>query len=114
MTQVPDRPAEGDLPLRAAAAGLAAADDWRALFARYSDIVLVANSTASDVAALRAQYPRDALFVFFNSFALNMWLQYRQKGPWRDYLFGERAYMVLSLTAKSALAWQVFASTLVG
>ncbi|WP_412178800.1 3-deoxy-manno-octulosonate cytidylyltransferase [Rhizobium sp. TRM96647] len=66
MTQVPDRPAEGDLPLRAAAAGLAAADDWRALFARYSDIVLVANSTASDVAALRAQYPRDALFVFFN------------------------------------------------
>ncbi|MDP2329057.1 MAG: heliorhodopsin HeR [Dehalococcoidia bacterium] len=53
-----------------------------------------------------------SLFVFFNAFALNMWLQYRQVGPWRDYLFGERAYIVLSLTAKSALAWQVFAGTL--
>ena len=54
-----------------------------------------------------------SLFIFFNSFALNMVLQYRQVGPWRDYLFGERAYVLLSLTAKSALAWQVFAGTLV-
>ncbi len=54
-----------------------------------------------------------SLFLFFNSFALNMILQYRQVGPWRDYLFGERAYVLLSLTAKSALAWQVFAGTLV-
>jgi Heliorhodopsin len=55
-----------------------------------------------------------SLFVFFNVFALNMWLQYRRVGPWRSYLFGERAYMVLSLVAKSALAWQVFAGTLAG
>jgi hypothetical protein len=41
-----------------------------------------------------------------------MVLQYRRVGPWRDYLFGETAYMVLSLVAKSALAWQVFAGTL--
>lgn len=54
-----------------------------------------------------------SLFVLFNVFALNMWLQYRRIGPWRDYLFGESAYVFLSLTAKSALAWQVFASTLV-
>lgn len=54
-----------------------------------------------------------SLFVFFNSFALNMVLQYRQVGPWRDYLFGERVYVLLSLVAKSALAWQVFANTLV-
>lgn len=53
------------------------------------------------------------LFVFFNSFALNQWLQYRQKGPWRDYLFGERMYIILSLVAKSLLAWQVFGGTLV-
>jgi hypothetical protein len=52
------------------------------------------------------------LFVFFFSFALNMWLQYKKIGPWRDYLFGERAYVLLSLVAKSALAWQVFAGTL--
>lgn len=53
-----------------------------------------------------------SLFVFFNVFAVNMVLQYKRTGPWRDYLVGERAYVVLSLTAKSALAWQVFASTL--
>jgi hypothetical protein len=54
-----------------------------------------------------------SLFVFFNSFALNQVLQYRQTGPWRSYLFGEAVYVGLSLVAKSALAWQVFANTLV-
>jgi len=53
-----------------------------------------------------------SLFVLFFSFAVNMYLQYRKVGPWRDYLFGEKAYMVLSLVAKSALAWQVFGGTL--
>jgi len=52
------------------------------------------------------------LFVFFFSFALNMLLQYKKIGPWRDYLYGERVYVLLSLIAKSALAWQVFAGTL--
>jgi hypothetical protein len=52
------------------------------------------------------------LFVFFFCFAVNMVLQYKKVGPWRDYLFGERAYIFLSLVAKSALAWQVFAGTL--
>jgi hypothetical protein len=52
------------------------------------------------------------LFVFFFSFAVNMVLQYQKAGPWRDYLFGERVYIFLSLVAKSALAWQVFAGTL--
>ena len=47
-------------------------------------------------------------FVFFNSFALNMFLQYKRVGPWKDYLFGERGYQILSLVAKSALAWLVF------
>lgn len=53
-----------------------------------------------------------SLFVFFNVFAVNMLLQYKRVGRWRDYLYGERAYMLLSLFAKSALAWQVFAGTL--
>ncbi len=55
-----------------------------------------------------------SLFVFFNSFALNQWLQYKQVGRWKDYLTGERTYIVLSLVAKSLLAWQVFANVLVG
>lgn len=55
-----------------------------------------------------------SLFVFFNSFALNMVFQYRQTLRWSNYLFGENVYIVLSLTAKSLLAWQVFAGTLAG
>jgi hypothetical protein len=50
--------------------------------------------------------------VFFNLFAINMYLQYKKIGKWKDYLYGERMYIVLSLIAKSALAWQVFAGTL--
>jgi uncharacterized membrane protein len=49
-----------------------------------------------------------SIFIFFNSFAVNMWLQYQEIGPWDDYLFGEKMYVVLSLVAKSALAWQVY------
>ena len=55
-----------------------------------------------------------SLFVFFNSFAANQVLQYRRAGRWQDYLYGEKAYIVLSLGAKSALAWQVFGGTLAG
>lgn len=54
-----------------------------------------------------------SLFVFFNVFAANMWLQYKRIGPWRNYVFGEAVYVLLSLTAKSALAWQVFFPTLI-
>lgn len=52
------------------------------------------------------------LFVFFNIFAINMVLQYKQIGRWKDYLFGERIYIVLSMTAKSVLARIIFAGTL--
>ena len=52
------------------------------------------------------------LFVFFSCFAINMVLQYKKVWKWKDYLFGEKVYMILSLVAKSALAWQVFAGTL--
>lgn len=55
-----------------------------------------------------------SLFVLFNSFAVNMALQYAQVGRWRNYLFGEKTYIVLSLVAKSALAWQVFGGALAG
>lgn len=53
-----------------------------------------------------------SLFVFFMSFGVNQWLQYREVGKWRDYVFGEQAYIVLSLAAKSALAWQIFGNVL--
>ena len=54
-----------------------------------------------------------SLFVFFNTFAVTQFLQYKQIARWKDYVVGERTYILLSLLAKSALAWQVFAGTLV-
>ena len=54
-----------------------------------------------------------SLFVFFNTFAINQWLQYKQVGKWRSYLQGERTYITLSLVAKTALAWQVFSGAIV-
>lgn len=52
------------------------------------------------------------IFVSFDSFAVNFLLQYHRIGRWRSHLFGEVGYVVLSLVAKSALAWQVFAGAL--
>ena len=53
-----------------------------------------------------------SLFVFFNCFAIVMLLQYKQVGKWKNYVYGESTYVLLSLVAKSLLAWQVFAGTL--
>lgn len=53
-----------------------------------------------------------SIFLFFNCFAINMVLQYKKVGKWSNYLYGERTYIILSLVAKSLLAWQVFAGTL--
>lgn len=46
-------------------------------------------------------------FVAFNTFPVNMTLQYLKVGKWKDYLYGERVYIILSLVAKSILAWLV-------
>ena len=53
-----------------------------------------------------------AELVFFFSFGLNQWLQYRGIGRWRDYAYGEKTYLVLSLAAKSVLAWQIYGGSL--
>ena len=53
-----------------------------------------------------------AELVFFFSFGLNQWLQYRGIGRWRNYAFGEKTYLVLSLAAKSVLAWQIYGGSL--
>jgi len=54
------------------------------------------------------------LFLLFNTFALNMWLQYRGRGRWADPVFCERVYLMLSIVAKTALAWQVYFGALAG
>lgn len=51
-------------------------------------------------------------FIFFNLFPINMILQYKKVGKWSDYLYGERIYIILSLSAKTVLAWLVFSSVM--
>lgn len=67
---------------------------------------------ASDKAPTFVYWIYFSIFVFFNIFDINMILQYKKIGKWKDYLYGERAYIILSLVAKSLLAWQVWAGTL--
>jgi len=50
--------------------------------------------------------------IFFNTFPINMILQYKKVGKWKDYLHGERGYILLSLWSKTLLAWLVFAGVL--
>ena len=52
-----------------------------------------------------------SLFILWACFGVNQWLQYRQVGLWKDYLYGEQTFLVLSLVAKSALAWQIVAGS---
>ena len=54
-----------------------------------------------------------SIFLLFNSFAWVQYKQYQAKGKWKDYLRGERAYIVLSFVAKAALSMQIFANTLI-
>jgi hypothetical protein len=53
-----------------------------------------------------------SLFLLFNCFAIVQYKQYKAQGKWANYLRGERTYIVLSLVAKSLLAWQVFSGSL--
>ncbi|MEG2270071.1 MAG: heliorhodopsin HeR [Bacilli bacterium] len=46
-------------------------------------------------------------FILFNCFPINMILQYKGIGKWKDYLYGEKVYIILSLVAKTLLAWFV-------
>merc|ERR1712028_288076 len=50
-------------------------------------------------------------FIFFNTFPVNMVLQYARVGKWKDYRVGEKTYIVLSLASKSLLTWLVFGGT---
>ncbi len=81
---------------------------WIVIFLYF--IGSVSSGEAKPPAFVYAILP--TLFVFFNIFAINMVLQYKKVGPWSDYLFGERVYIILSLAAKTVLAWLIFAGTL--
>ena len=75
--------------------------------------VVSTNNIADSIPAY-AQFGFLLTFIFFNTFAVNMFLQYKRIGKWKAYEFGERAYIVLSLTSKSILGWVIVLGTLEG
>ncbi|MGB2567601.1 heliorhodopsin HeR [Micromonospora citrea] len=93
------------------------AGDWSAFW--FGSLVGLAPWVA--IGVYIAQPPQVPTFVYaitlvqlvlFAGFAVNMALQYRQVGRWREYRFGEVVYILLSLGAKSALALLIFANVL--
>ncbi|MEM2935023.1 MAG: heliorhodopsin HeR [Candidatus Thermoplasmatota archaeon] len=80
--------------------------------------VVVAISLTAGVLSAGGKMPFFVIVIyfsiafFFNLFAVNMLLQYKKIGKWKNYLYGEKIYIVLSLVAKSLLAWQIFFGTL--
>lgn len=65
----------------------------------------VSTSNIADAIPGYAQIGFLVTFLLFNSFAINMYLQYKKVGKWSNYPYGEKAYIVLSLVAKTLLAW---------
>jgi hypothetical protein len=72
----------------------------------------VSTNNIADSIPAYAQFGFLLTFLFFNSFAINMWLQYKKIGKWKVYAYGEKAYIVLSLVSKSALGWIIVLGTL--
>jgi flagellar biosynthesis protein FlhB len=72
----------------------------------------VSTSNIADSIPVYAQFGFLLTFLFFNSFAINMWLQYKKIGKWKDYVYGEKSYITLSLVSKSALGWIIVLGTM--
>lgn len=72
----------------------------------------VSTSNIDDAIPVYARFGFLLTFLFFNSFAINMLLQYKKIGKWKDYAYGEKSYIVLSLVSKSALGWVIVLGTL--
>jgi hypothetical protein len=77
---------------------------WLAIYAYFiAAITSVSQNVPTFVYLIVSIY-----FILFMVFAVNMVLQYKGVGRWKDYLYGERMYIILSLVAKTLLAWLVF------
>ena len=91
---------------------------WVGVIAGIVPWIVIAITFIGTVTASGGEFPEFviyiyiSIFVFFNLFAVNMALQYLEVSWWKDYLFGEKTYVLLSLVAKSVLAWQVYFGTL--
>jgi hypothetical protein len=73
---------------------------------------VVSTNNIADAIPVYAQFGFLLTFIFFNTFAVNMYLQYKKIGKWKVYAYGERAYVWLSLTSKSVLGWVIVLGTM--
>jgi hypothetical protein len=80
---------------------------WIVLFAYF--IGAVNSASAGQGPPTFVYFILFTYFALFMVFAVNMVLQYKGVGRWKDYLYGERAYIILSFVAKTLLVWLVFA-----
>jgi len=53
-----------------------------------------------------------SMAIIFIALATNFYLQHKARGKWANYLYGERVFMIISVVAKTAMAWQIFAGLL--
>jgi hypothetical protein len=72
----------------------------------------VSTNNIADSIPVYARFGFLLTFLFFNTFAINMWLQYKKIGKWSEYAYGEKSYIFLSLISKSALGWIIVLGTL--
>jgi hypothetical protein len=77
---------------------------WVVLFAYFTGAVISSqNNVPNFVYVILFVY-----LILFMSFAVNQLLQYKGVEKWKDYLYGERTYIMLSFVAKTLLVWLVF------
>jgi hypothetical protein len=81
---------------------------WVVIFAYFTGVVTSASAVAGARVPTFVYFILFTYFVLFMVFPVNMVLQYKGIGRWRDYLYGERTYIVLSFVAKTLLVWLVF------
>jgi sulfite exporter TauE/SafE len=72
---------------------------WVVLFAYF--IGAVNSASAGQGPPTFVHFILFTYFVLFMVFAVNMVLQYKPVGHWKDYLYGERTYVILSFAAKT-------------
>lgn len=75
-------------------------------------IYLISGGVYGTAAPAFVYWVVGVMLLIFAAFAANMYLLYHKRGNWKDYAYGERVFMFLSLVAKTALAWLVFAGSL--
>lgn len=75
-------------------------------------IYLISGGVFGTAAPAFVYWVVGVMLLIFAAFAVNTYFLYQKRGNWKEYAYGERVFMILSLVAKTTLAWLVFAGSL--